>query len=138
MRSKLSLHGRSCCVLAVDDEDTVLNMISRFLRRFGCEVLTCSSAAEALECLEKRSFDVALLDVRMPDMNGVELFFVIRQRWPDLAQRTGFVTGNIPSNEVEALLEQTGRPVLLKPFELDEIEAFVRELSGCTDGDGVP
>jgi len=133
----LVLHDRACFVLAVDDDDMVFIMIARFLRQLGCEVSTCSSAAEALECLEERSCDVVLLDVRMPDMNGVELFLVIQKRWPDLAQRTGFVTGNVPSNEVEALLEQTDLPVLLKPFDLDQIEAFVRKLSGCEDGDGV-
>ena len=35
-------------------------------------------------------------------------------------------------------IKKTDLTVLLKPFELDQIEAFVRELSGCTDGDGVP
>lgn len=137
MRPELALHDRTCFVLAVDDDDMVLIMIARSLRRLGCEVPNWSSAAEALECLEERSFDVALLDVRMPDMNGVELFLVIQKRWPDLAQRTGFVTGNVPSGETEALLEQTGLPVLLEPFDLDQIEAFVRKLSGCEDGDGV-
>jgi DNA-binding response OmpR family regulator len=137
MSPELALHGRACFVLAVDDDDMVLIIIARSLRRLGCEVSTCSSAADALECLEERSFDVLLLDVRMPGMSGVELFRVIQKRWPDLAQRTGFVTGNIPSNETEALLDQTGLPILLKPFDMVELEAFVRKLSGFADEDGV-
>jgi len=49
----------------------------------------------------------------------------------------GFLTGNIPSVELEAFLGQPGCPVLLKPFELDEVVVFVRELTGCVDGDAV-
>ena len=137
MSPELALNGRACFVLAVDDDDMVLTIIVRFLKRLGCEVSACSSAAEALECLEERSFDALLLDVRMPGMSGVELFRVIQKRWPDLAQRTGFVTGNIPSNETEALLDQTGLPIPPEPFDMVELEAFVRRLAGLADADGV-
>ena len=128
------MQGRACCVLVVDDEHLVLNLISRFLERLGCEVETCLNGADALVCLEQRSFDVLLLDVRMPGMNGVELFAHIRDRWPCLVERTGFVTGNIPSESIRSLVECTGRPVLLKPFNLSDIERFVGGLAGPSTG----
>lgn len=129
MHSKQFLNGKKCCVLAVDDDDMVLTLISRFLKRVGCTVFTCSNAAQALECLETNSFNVILLDIRMPDMTGLELFSVIRSRWPKMAERTGFVTGDAPSEETRTFLRRTNRPILLKPFSIEELESFARNLA---------
>lgn len=129
MRAKQFLDNKTCNVLVVDDDAMVLSLISRSLKGAGCVVSACSTAAQALECLEKNTFNVLLLDIRMPDMTGLELFSLIQSRWPKMAENAGFITGDAPSEATRMFLKRTGRPALLKPFTLDELESFVRRLA---------
>jgi len=69
-------------LLLVDDEQEFLDGTSRALRRRGFDVQTACGAEEALELVQVSRFDVAVLDVKMPGMNGVELFRRLRARWP--------------------------------------------------------
>jgi DNA-binding NtrC family response regulator len=121
-------NGKKPCVLIVDDDEMVLALMCRVLERAGCDVYACSNAADALDRLEMRTFDAVLLDVRMPGISGLELFSIIRERWPELAERTGFVTGNVPADEMRVLMRQFKRPFLLKPFGYDDLEHFARDL----------
>ena len=69
--------GRS--ILIVDDEPVMLETIKYFLENAGLEVVTATSANEALEILKKRSFHVMTLDLQMPGMSGLELCRHIRR-----------------------------------------------------------
>lgn len=120
--------GEKARVLIVDDDDMVLGLMCRVLEQAGYDVCACSNAADALNRLEVHSFDVLLLDVRMPGVSGLELFAIIQQRWPELTNRTGFVTGNVPADEMRVLMRQFKRPFLLKPFDYDDLEKFARDL----------
>jgi DNA-binding NtrC family response regulator len=76
----MSTHQTS--LLLVDDEQEFLDGTSRALRRRGFDVQTACGAEEALELVQAMKFDVAVLDVKMPGMDGVELFRRLRARWP--------------------------------------------------------
>jgi len=69
-------------ILLVDDEPDFLEMLARRLRLRGLEVLSAESGPEALECLERREIDVVVLDVRMPEMDGIETLRRIKDSWP--------------------------------------------------------
>lgn len=69
-------------VLFVDDEPAVLRFIRRQLRAEALDIVCASSAAEALEVLAARRVDVLVSDFDMPDMTGLELMRVARQRYP--------------------------------------------------------
>ncbi len=69
-------------VLFVDDEPAVLRFIRRQLRAESFEIVTASSAEEALEVLTARRVDVLVSDFDMPDMNGLDLMRAARQRFP--------------------------------------------------------
>ena len=115
-------------VLVVDDEEPIRMALERFLTSAGHQVVTVASGSEAIWRGEgDEVFDAVLLDMRMPDVSGQQIF----QRWsadrPDLAERVVFLTGDIVSADLQDFLTSTGRPFLPKPFEFD---AVVRALPG--------
>ena len=70
-------------VLIVDDEEVVRHAHLRSLARTGCHAEVAENGASALEFMERRPFDVVLLDLRMPGMSGMDILKTIKQRWPD-------------------------------------------------------
>jgi len=71
-------------ILVVDDDDTTLKVVSRFLAHEGHLVQASSDAAAALELLRAEPFDVLLTDLVMPVMSGLELAVAARQLRPEL------------------------------------------------------
>lgn len=106
-------------VLLVDDEPSILLTLAANLELEGMEVETASSGARALALVRDKAFDLVLSDVRMPKMNGVELFREIHKLYPKLPfiLMTGFA--------MESLIEQAIREgaftVLPKPFDIDQV-----------------
>ncbi|BDG06900.1 PAS domain-containing hybrid sensor histidine kinase/response regulator [Anaeromyxobacter paludicola] len=119
-------------VLVVDDEPGVCASISRLLKAEH-EVVTYSSSRTARELLLSGArFDAVLCDVMMPELTGVQLHAAVRERAPEQAARFVFMTGGVFSAETRALLANTGRPVLHKPFEKAQLLAALRELQEST------
>jgi len=114
-------------VLAVDDEPPALDELAFLLskdERVG-EVRTCGSASEALRLLQRDSFDVVLLDVAMPSLNGLELAQVLRQfRHPPAVI---FVTAHA-HHAVEAF-DLRAVDYLLKPVHLDRLREAISRVS---------
>lgn len=68
-------------ILVVDDEREITNLIEIFLRNENFHVFTCYTSQEALALIENESFDLAILDIMLPDVNGFELCKIIRQKY---------------------------------------------------------
>jgi two-component system response regulator (stage 0 sporulation protein F) len=68
----------TCKVLVVDDEMPVRNLLNDLLKREGYKVTICSTGEEALEILKKDSFDIVLLDIKLPGISGLEVLKNIR------------------------------------------------------------
>lgn len=71
-----------CRVLVVDDEEDLLEALTERICRRGLEAVGARSGEDALEMMEHRQFDVVILDVGMPKMNGIEALMEIKQRHP--------------------------------------------------------
>lgn len=71
-------------VLCVDDEKNILSALRRLLRKENYDLLTASSAQEALSMLESHTVHLVMADQRMPEMSGTELFEKIRDNYPDV------------------------------------------------------
>jgi len=71
-------------VLVVDDEEDFLETMVNRLKRRGLEAKGALSGPEALQMIAAESFDVVVLDVRMPGMDGIEVLREIKNRWPFL------------------------------------------------------
>jgi len=104
-------------VLLVDDEPAVLRVTRRRLERLGYTVVACGSGAEALACLAREPFDVIVSDVHMPDMGGLRLLRLVRER--DLDLPVVLVTGNPHVDSASAAVEHGAFQYLMKPIGKD-------------------
>ncbi|MEW6351841.1 MAG: HD domain-containing phosphohydrolase [Thermodesulfobacteriota bacterium] len=79
------MHGDATTILVVDDEPYIGMLISRWLTADGYECTTATSGDQALEELEKNSYELVISDIMMPGMSGIELLSEVKSRWPDVA-----------------------------------------------------
>jgi signal transduction histidine kinase len=112
---------RRCRVLLVEDDALIMMGTTDMLEDLGHEVLQASSAAEALDVLEKTTVDLMITDHAMPGMNGSELATRCRQRWSDLPiiLATGYV--DFPA-------QVSGTVKLTKPYRQAELAAQISAL----------
>jgi two-component system NtrC family sensor kinase len=104
-------------VLVVDDEASVRVALQRYLSGRGHEVETTASGKEALARMREDAFDAVIIDMRMPDLSGEQLFGELKSRDPSYAERVIFTTGQLVDDSVRSFLASTGRPCVPKPFE---------------------
>ena len=121
-------HSQGRSVLIVEDEASLRTAVARFLERQGYDVSTAPGGTEALEQLQRRSFAVILLDLRMQGMSGEETYREIVRTAPQQAGQVLFMTGDLHSPTVSEFLRSTGRPVMAKPFSLTDLEERVADL----------
>jgi two-component system, NtrC family, sensor kinase len=114
------------CILVADDEQPIRTALQKFLTNAGHRVVAVSSGSEALwRCTGDERFDAVLLDIRMPDVSGTQIFERWQREQPALAKRVIFITGDIVSVDLQKFLEGSGRPYLAKPFELGDVLAVL-------------
>jgi PAS domain S-box-containing protein len=110
------------CILAVDDEPEILSLVAELLGAAGHRVQTVVSARTALTRIEAgEPYDAVILDVKMPDMDGRAIYEELARRFPEVAARVIFATGDVISGDTRAFLEGSGRPSLMKPFSAEEL-----------------
>jgi DNA-binding response OmpR family regulator len=114
-------------VLVVEDEPVISRICSQTLRGEGFQVDIAANGSLAQGMLEEKGYDIVLIDIRTPVMNGEQLYLSILESHPELASGVIFTTGSIPDENMQSLLEQSGRLFLRKPFTPDELRSIVRE-----------
>ncbi|HHX39300.1 MAG TPA: response regulator [Armatimonadetes bacterium] len=107
-----------CRVLLVDDEEDACVVLGDVLECYGCEVRTVCDPAEALRIGCSETFDLVVLDIRMPEIDGIEVLRRIRSRGHrEIVMLTGFI-----DDDLEAKARQEGAgAVLHKPVDLDAL-----------------
>ena len=126
-------------ILVVEDEAPLRRVLERALTRKGHRVLGAASAETAYELLAGERVDAVLLDVHLPTMSGLALYLAIVHRTPTLAGRIAIMTGDAEADHVRAWLERNPCTLLRKPFDLDEIVAWLRgvlDVPGRERGNG--
>jgi DNA-binding NtrC family response regulator len=113
-------------ILVVDDEKSILLLLKEALTQWGYQVITASSAAEALEALKNGIFDALISDIRMPDMSGLDLLREIRKQDEtiEVVMMTGYPT---IASAVQALKEGA-YDYLSKPLILDELKHLMARM----------
>ena len=117
-------------VLVVDDEPDIRETLAEILEHYGFLVDIAASGLEALERIGTTDYDGILSDIRMPGLNGMELYRRLRDIDPDLADRFIVVTGDDLSGSVRAFLDETGVPVIEKPFGPADVRRVVAHKFG--------
>jgi len=117
-------------ILSVEDEPSIRQVCQRVLTSQGYQVDFAQNGVAAESMLMKADYDLLLVDIKTPVMDGKQLYRYIEKRYPELASRVIFTTGDVFGDDTQSFLEQTGRPVLLKPFSPDELKALVRGTLG--------
>ena len=108
--------SESISILIVDDNPSMASSLADILEVKGFEVYTAHSGAEALEILREHPVDILLTDVRMPDMNGVELYRATRQTHPHLI--TVLMTAYAADDIIQQGMAEGIKTVLQKPVDI--------------------
>jgi two-component system response regulator AtoC len=112
-------------ILVVDDEEAVRRGIAQVLGRRQLTVATAASANEALEILNQRPVAIILLDIKLPDVDGIEFLRLLRKDFPETA--IIMITGYPTIQSAVECIKLGARDYLVKPFRIDELEAVVEK-----------
>jgi DNA-binding NtrC family response regulator len=111
-------------ILVVDDENAVRHSMTSWFRKDGYDVSAAASAAEALHLMRERTFDVILLDIRMPGMDGMELQEHIHNVDPKIA--VIMITAFASVDTAVRALKQGAFDYVTKPIDPDELSHLVK------------
>ena len=114
----------SAKILVLDDDPLIRKYIKKVLTHEGHEVVLADSGKIALECLAHQEFDLALIDLKMPGMGGMEVLGMLRQQFPDTVVIVLTAHASLESS-VEAL-RQGAHDYLFKPCKTVQLRESVR------------
>ena len=101
------------------------------LAEMGHSVRATASGLEALRWLEEQPWDLLILDLRMPEIDGPTLYQEVLARWPMAAGHVLFVSGVAELPHDDHTVKALNVPVLFKPFSLDDLRAAVARVLGA-------
>ena len=115
-------------ILVVDDEDNLRDVLVEVLKRDGHDVDSAVDGAEGLRLAEEQRYDLVVTDLRMPNLEGPDMYRAVRGRYPDNPPRFIFMSANTGIEEYAAFLSVTGEPALEKPFNLADMRQVVLQV----------
>ena len=113
-------------ILVVDDQPGVRLTLAAILKRRGYEVAVAEDGYGAIEEIKKNGIDVAILDIKMPGMDGVETFVKIKQINPNIL--VFMMTAFAVEDQIKRAIEEGAKGIVYKPFDVDEVLAMI---GGC-------
>ena len=117
-------------ILIVDDEPVICDVLARALSEKGYQTDSAANAKTALTKIAENGYEVCIIDVKMPQTSGKELYEMMKQRYPSSAEKVVFMTGDTVTPATEDFLASTGKPHLAKPFNSNEVIELVEETLG--------
>ncbi len=124
-----NLEPRPVRVLIVDDEPTLLRALEALLKKKGYEVTGLESPIIATQKLAQEDFDVALLDIKMPQLSGLELLNAVKHRRPEV--EVIMMTGHATVETALAAVKAGAYDFLTKPF--DDVETIARAVAKAAE-----
>jgi len=115
-------------VLVVDDDIVMFRLFQLQVKRAGCEGFFFRDGKSALEQLEKVKPDLAVLDYKLPDLDGAELYKCIRETPGLEAIPIVFVTGSVQDEDLKAIKSLGADAVLSKPFSPRILQNLIKQL----------
>lgn len=105
-------------VLVIDDDPDILSVLGKILKSLGLELDVASSGREAIAKLARENYDLILSDIRMPDLDGQQLFEFLAQSMAEYKERVIFLTGDTGNPATMDFLHKSNCPYLTKPVEI--------------------
>ncbi len=112
-------------VLIADDDANFRNTLSKILEKKGYAATTAESGMHAIELVKEKSFDVILMDIKMPVMNGVEAYRNIKQIRPDVV--VIFMTAFSVEDLIKEAIRNGAYAVIKKPFDIETVVNMIEK-----------
>jgi len=112
-------------LLLIDDEVGYVNVLSNRLSKRNFDVGKATSGSEAFQILRQSDFDVAVLDLKMEDMDGIEILKILKKMAPELV--VIMLTGHGSAEAAREGIKEGAYDYLTKPCELDELILKIQE-----------
>jgi DNA-binding NtrC family response regulator len=112
-------------ILVVDDEPEICDLLENFLTQEGYQVSTAPNGQEAVSLGKQNRFDLALLDIKMPGMDGIEVFQELKKVKKDL--EVIILTGYGTLRTAKQAMGLGAYDYLTKPFDLRLVKDIIRE-----------
>ena len=122
------MNGQKPLLVVIDDEQGILDVISRFAQRAGYEVIACSSGRDAVVQLQTRRADLVMVDLRMPDLGGLDVLRAIREIDPRC--QAVLMTGYASVETAVEAIKLGASDYLSKPLDFARLEQL---LAGVRD-----
>ena len=122
-------------IIIVDDEINLLMTLQFIFEDAGFDVTMVPGGVEAVEKMNSNSYDVALLDINMPVMDGLQTLREIKKLSP--ATSVFMMTGNRENVHIKKCLEEGAVTVFYKPFSVNELLQVMEKETGKTDIEGI-
>src|SRR4030066_811679 len=111
--------GTNHSILIIDDEPYLMRSLGVILQRAGYNITTASNAAEAIQLLQAGAYDLAFLDIKLPDQNGIQLLPQIKALYPDMPIL--ILTAHATLDTAILAVRLGARDYLLKPIDPEGI-----------------
>jgi DNA-binding NtrC family response regulator len=117
-------------LLLVDDEEAYVDVLANRLSRRGFDVTKTYSGTQALQAMRGKEFDVTVLDLKMEDMDGIEVLKVLKRMDPNM--QVIMLTGHGSETAARQGIEFGAFDYLMKPCELDALVDKIREAASSS------
>lgn len=115
-------------VLVIDDEVATRDLLSAILNDAGYLVEVAENGKAAVKACGKRPFDVALIDIELPDIKGIELLKILKQVQPKMVRI--IITGHPSIENAVRSVNEKADGYLLKPINIEELLAMIKKILG--------
>jgi len=117
--------GETARILIIDDDENIRKVLVTILQDEGYDVESVDTAKKAIERTRRKFYNIALIDIRLPDMEGIELLTRMKNTTPKIRKIiiTGYPT---LQNAVEAV-NRGADAYILKPFDMERVLAEIKE-----------
>ncbi len=113
-------------IFVVDDEESIRHLLEDILGE-DYEVRSLENGKEAIRAMQQDDFDLCICDLRMPEIDGIEIYHWVCDNLAEHAKDFIFITGDTFGPAAQSFLDRAGSRYLCKPFSVAEIEAMVHE-----------
>ncbi|MEM3626457.1 MAG: response regulator [Candidatus Bathyarchaeia archaeon] len=117
--------GETARILIVDDDENIRKVLTTILEEEGYKVESVDTGQKAIEITKKKIYNLALIDVRLPDMEGIELLTKVRDTTPKM--RKVIITGYPTLQNAIAAVNKGADAYIVKPFDMDKVLETIRE-----------